>query len=213
MLTELAEVMFKVIGIEVVLLSSPEDVTVMVPVYVPTARTLPGVIWTLTLAGVLLLEGAIESQLKPELVVSASVKVNCWLGSELLRTIGFGGLLVVLNCTGRAPCCRVSDCNPVGIVMLSRAPLLTKSVTPISVEVVPLVGVFELTVMAPVQLPGPRPVVTMLTVSEAGVVLDDSAAWNQPDGQLLVGAVLTLNDRGSEIPELVICVACDGGAT
>jgi hypothetical protein len=167
----------------------------------------------LTFAGVELLEGATESQLNPALVVSVIVKVNCWLGSELLRIKGFGGLLVVLNCTGREPCCKVIDCKPVGIVMFSRALLLTKSVTPISVVVVPLVGVLELTVMAPVQLPAPRPVVTMLTVIVAGVLVEDSEAWNQPAGQLLVGAVLMLRPTPvNEIPELVINVVCDGGA-
>jgi hypothetical protein len=167
----------------------------------------PGVICTSIWAGVVPADGETASQLLVELV--ARVKVNCWFGSELVRVKGFP--LVGPNCTGRPPCGKMSDCIPVGIPTFSRGLLLMKSVTPISAVVVPLVGVFELTVTFPVQLPELRLVVTMLTVSVAGVVFEDKDAWNQPPGQLLVGAVVMLKERGSETPVLVIVDVWLGG--
>ena len=136
------------------------------------------------LAGVVPDEGVTESQLLVELV--ASVKGNCTLGSELVSTNGFGGWLERPNPNGAPPDCRVTDCNPVGIDMLSNALVLTKRVTPTSVVVVPFVGVFELNVMFPVHVPAVRPAVLMLTLRVAGVELVelDRDAVNQLVEQL-----------------------------
>jgi hypothetical protein len=68
--------------------------------------------------------------------------------------------------------------------MLSNALVLTKRVTPTSVVVVPFVGVFELNVMFPVQVPAVRPTVPMFTVRVAGVELVDRVAVNQLVEQL-----------------------------
>ena len=66
--------------------------------------------------------------------------------------------------------------------MFNSALLLTKRVTPISLVVVPFVGVLELTVMLPAQVPAPSPAVLIFTVRVAGVVVPDNVAANQPEG-------------------------------
>lgn len=134
------------------------------------------------LAGVVPCEGETDNQLLVELVLKLNGKET--LGSELVSVRGFGGLLVVPQNIGRPPDCSVTACNPAGSPMFNNALPLTKSVTPTSVVVVPLVGVFELSVILPEQVPAPRPAVLMLTVRLAGVTFDDNEAVSQPEGQI-----------------------------
>ena len=120
---------------------------------------------------------------------------------------------VRLNCTGACPCWSVTDDNALGTATFSSELVLTKRTTPIKVVVVPFPTVVEETEMFPLQLPGPRPVVTMLMVSVAGVELPDATAWSQPCGQRLAltfPSLITTEVMGSAIPELTICVVCCG---
>ena len=161
------------------------------------------------LAGVEPAEGVTESH--PSVELGTRVKFNCVVESELVSTNGLP--VVGPNCTGRPPCWSVTACNPAGIETFSNALLLIKTVTPTSVVVVPLVVVFEVKVTFPVQVPALSPAVTMLTVSTAGVVLDDKLACNHPVWQFPVAAVLILKEMGRGIPPLVICDCCEGGPT